>query len=284
MSWGMTLALMLVASVGVAVYVAWPLLVSRNEQQPDRAEDERGSALDELLVEKDATYSAIKELEFDHAMGNLSRQDYQELVSRYEDKAVALLKTIDEVSHEEDGVATALSVAREPERSPRPQGRRGALEDAIEQEVAALRRGRQRSQGRQPAREEDDIEREVAALRRARQGSEVRHPAREEDDIEREAAALRAARRRPVMPPPPSVPSPSVPEPSPAIPCPACGARVKSPSAAFCSRCGASLRAECPSCGQPAERDDAFCSACGSRLPSGDGVGTGKTMIGGPDA
>ncbi len=79
MSWGITMAIMAVLSVAVAVYIAWPLLVGRPDEEREGAEGEGASVLDALLVQKDATYSAIKELESDHAMGNLSAQDYREL-------------------------------------------------------------------------------------------------------------------------------------------------------------------------------------------------------------
>ena len=50
---------------------------------------------DELLTQKEATYAALKELEFDYALGNLTPQDHAELELKYKDKAVSILKQLD---------------------------------------------------------------------------------------------------------------------------------------------------------------------------------------------
>ncbi len=130
---------MLVAAVAVATFVAWPLLTGKSPQDAQEGAPEEESPLEDLLVQKEATYTAIKELEFDHAMGNLSNRDYEELAGRYEDKAVALLKIIDEASEREgpfSAIASAPPVVVGVQIG-RPRG--GRLEDAIEREVAAMR-------------------------------------------------------------------------------------------------------------------------------------------------
>ncbi len=275
MSWGITLAVMVVTSIAVAVYIAWPLLVGRPESSPEDEEGDYASVLDELLVQKDATYSAIKELEFDHAMGNLSKEDYRKLASRYEDKAVALLKTIDQVSQGspmEDIEAPAvagviLGTAR------------GACEgDDIERQVAGLRqvRGKAGSKGRAGGLQ-DEIERGVAQMRASR------HPAHgmngnPSTEIEQQVAVLRTTRGGNVAPTPtPTAASALQAHAS----CPSCGAPLKSGSAAFCSRCGAALTTRCPLCGTPAEEGDAFCSGCGTSLAQRDTMGAGQTPVGG---
>lgn len=52
---------------------------------------------DRLLSQKDTAINAIRELEFDYAVGNLSDEDYKELKEKYERRAIAVLKTLDEV-------------------------------------------------------------------------------------------------------------------------------------------------------------------------------------------
>lgn len=250
MPWGL-LAVMIVASLAVALFVSWPLLVGKGESDADEAGDPEESAVDELLVQKEAVYSAIKELEFDHAMGNLSKEDYKELARRYEDRAVALLQTIDEAS-EEDGVfgrgepPAIAGVVLGRTRSANP-------EDAIEQEVAALR-----------------------SRRRTRHGSD--HGV--EDEIEAQVAALRAGKARDPRPASQPVSRPLI---VPAATCPGCKAAVRDASAAFCSKCGASLREKCPGCGQPVEKGDAFCSGCGASLAQG-GTKAMQPVSGGKDA
>lgn len=245
MSTEITLVVMLVASVAVASYVAWPLLAGKGTREPDGAMAEIEGFVDDLLVQKEATYGALKELEFDHAMGNLSARDYRELASRYEDKALALLKAIDEVAESQEGGGRAgAAVAPAVVGVHVGSARRDGLEDAIEREVASLRRGPRARQGRRSA-PEDEIEREVAALRVAKQ------------------------------------PFAGSVSPAAGANCPACGTPLKSPSAAFCSRCGASLQARCPACGEPADEGDLFCSTCGSPLTRGEGRAQGKPVRGG---
>ncbi len=51
--------------------------------------------LENLLSAREATYSAIKDLEADHAQGKLSDADYQTLRDKYETKALAILQQLD---------------------------------------------------------------------------------------------------------------------------------------------------------------------------------------------
>jgi hypothetical protein len=55
-----------------------------------------GAVRQELLREKRTLLKAIKELEFDHAMGKLSDADYHDIVGRYRASAVAVLRRLDE--------------------------------------------------------------------------------------------------------------------------------------------------------------------------------------------
>ena len=275
MSSGIALmAMMIAASLAVAIYIAWPLLVGKPNEDPQDTEDEASQVLDELLIQKDATYSAIKELEFDHATGNLSKQDYRELASRYEDKAVALLKTIDEVSRVTPGRGLTAPAVAGVMLGP---AREGGIGDPIEQQVAALRRARGKA-GRRggTAAVDEEIEGEIARLRAKRQ---VTHVASGDvaEAVEQQVAALRASRAGgPVLP---SV----APRSAPLVrtTCPACGQLLRSASAAFCSRCGAALATQCPVCGAMAEAGDAFCSACGTSLASREAAEAGQTILGG---
>jgi hypothetical protein len=54
-----------------------------------------GSEKDRLVSEKEALYSTIKELDFDHQMGKLSDDDYKQLKSEYTQKALSVLKALD---------------------------------------------------------------------------------------------------------------------------------------------------------------------------------------------
>ena len=104
---------------------------------------------DELSAQKEATYAALKELEFDYALGNLTPRDHAELEEKYKDKAISILKQLD---------------ARETKRI-RPR----SAEEEIEAEVLRLRSSARKTQ---PNRK--DIEEEILKLRKTHLASTVK--------------------------------------------------------------------------------------------------------------
>jgi hypothetical protein len=65
---------------------------------PPRDEEEQavGRRRKELEREYQALKRALKELELDHAMGKLSERDYGEIRGRYRERAVRILKQLDQ--------------------------------------------------------------------------------------------------------------------------------------------------------------------------------------------
>ncbi len=115
------IALLIVASVAV---VAWPYFSTTVD--PDSLPQGANPLFEHLVTQRDATYAAIKDLEFDHTMGKLSDSDYKGLRAKYETKAVAILQEL-------DGLKKA---------QPRRAGSTDSA-DTVEQEVQRLRRGAQ---------------------------------------------------------------------------------------------------------------------------------------------
>ncbi|MBI2955575.1 MAG: zinc ribbon domain-containing protein [Chloroflexi bacterium] len=103
-----TIVAMILAIITIG-FVGYPLLKTNPEDATEPAQEEE-TVEDELSSQKEATYGAISELDFDHAMGNLSDQDYNELRERYKLKALALMKLIDEAEK-----------ANPPAQSPEPR-------------------------------------------------------------------------------------------------------------------------------------------------------------------
>ena len=78
--------------------VAWPLVrKTRGGETLELVED---IELGELLAQKDAALLALSELEDDYEMRNLSQDDYVELRKKYEEQAMALLKSVDALRSE----------------------------------------------------------------------------------------------------------------------------------------------------------------------------------------
>jgi hypothetical protein len=115
MVWG---AIVVLAAIGIVV---WPLLMKTDSAKRETpAED---SEFSELLAKKDSTLFAINELESDFEMGSLSHSDYEELRKKYEDKALALIRTTDQLRNERQ-IVGVRDIDRE-----------------IEQRVSSLRAG-----------------------------------------------------------------------------------------------------------------------------------------------
>ena len=113
------IALVIVGSIAL---VAYPLF-RRSDELDVAFVGLSDPVLENLVTQRDATYSAIKDLENDHSMGKLSDADYRSVRAKYETKAVAILQELD-----------ALGASKS-------NGKATATDESIENEVARLRRG-----------------------------------------------------------------------------------------------------------------------------------------------
>lgn len=156
----MELILIAVLVIGVIAFIAYPLF------NPPRAEiSDAPNALETLVAQRDSTYDAIRDLDFDYQMGKLSQADYTLLREKSKARAAQILKQIDELSG---------------------NGSNAAAEAQIEAQVAQLRQAKAddvQAQVAQRRAKRDDVEAEVAQLRRAKT-----------DSIEAEVARVRAAK------------------------------------------------------------------------------------------
>lgn len=85
------IAILAIAAISIAMHP----LFEMNRRSARTATIDRN--LEDLLSAREATYSAIKDLEADHAMGKLSDADYQNLRVKYEGKALAILQKLDAI-------------------------------------------------------------------------------------------------------------------------------------------------------------------------------------------
>lgn len=157
MSWEITMAAMLTITAGAAAFVAWPLLMGRTRPEEFLGEEAAEPVLQRLLFQRDTIYAAMKELEFDQAMGNLSQEDFQQLQERYKRKAVAVLKRIDDAKAgklrpnallEENDLFEADDYA--PTRTTQ-RGRKPETDLDVEQEIQSYRKRIKGQNGRSSA-------------------------------------------------------------------------------------------------------------------------------------
>ncbi len=108
------------------------------------------NALDPLISQRDATYEAIRDLDFDFAMDKLSQSDYASLRDKYKARAALLLQQIDVASGNDEATLEARIEHQVAQM-------RRVKDDVIEDEVARLR-----------ARKRDPVEAQVAPVRAAK--------------------------------------------------------------------------------------------------------------------
>ncbi|MCJ7795671.1 MAG: zinc ribbon domain-containing protein [Thermoleophilia bacterium] len=83
-------------AVAVVAFIGYPLL---RDHLADEEDLELPEEAEELYRRKEATYSALKELEFDYKTGKLSEQDFNELETRFKADALEILEAIDQLEH-----------------------------------------------------------------------------------------------------------------------------------------------------------------------------------------
>lgn len=88
----MLTAAMVTLTLLVATLIIYPLIAKGKDAETDSPSKDN---LNHLLLQKESSYLALKELEFDHTMGKLSQQDYERLRSKLERTTLSLLEEID---------------------------------------------------------------------------------------------------------------------------------------------------------------------------------------------
>jgi hypothetical protein len=86
------LLMMLGMTVSIVVLVGEPFV---RRPRPSHADDPSASVRAGLLLQKDALYTAIRDVVFDFQTGKVDQQDYVELRQRLEREAVQVLRLLD---------------------------------------------------------------------------------------------------------------------------------------------------------------------------------------------
>src|SRR5574341_249333 len=202
--------------LGLALLLVVAFIVARPILERQSMPEKETSPADRLAAERETVLAAMRDLDFDHATGKISDEDYTPQRARLVAQGVAVLKQLD-----------ALSPAM-PERAL-------SAEEAIERAVAARRRSDRARVAPRAAQSADDlIEVEVAARRKS---APVQRPAPASDAVTCPhcgALTRPCDRFRPERGQVLALPSP---------PC----ARPIQPDDRFCAACGAKLQpAETP--------------------------------------
>jgi len=133
------IALIALLVIGILLFIAYPLFSSRREKFAESA-----SALDALIAQRDATYDALRDLDFDFQLGKLSKVDYDTWRDKYKARAAYILQQIDALagtppdSNGKDADAQIEAQVAQLRRAKREIGAR-ASPKTIENEIARVR-------------------------------------------------------------------------------------------------------------------------------------------------
>jgi len=145
----MILVVTLLLLAAVLVFVGYPLLRPSEpeameqamEQVPPPATGQR----ERLLAEREHVLATLKELEFEHGIGNLSDEDYAELQAPQRRKAVAILRELDS-SGVDSGDTAGASARDEPD-----------VDARLEAEIARERARLAGTTGMEPAAQNSNL-------------------------------------------------------------------------------------------------------------------------------
>ena len=144
----MTIIIILIIAAVVAIYIALPFFLKRNEQEAisleagSKSEDPILEKIKSLNTQKDNLYTAIKDIEFDYGLGKLSKEDFEELNVKYKNEAASVLREIDAVE-KEGGVQTLDSELEKEILAFRKSSSKTDIDVDIENEISAFRASNQ---------------------------------------------------------------------------------------------------------------------------------------------
>lgn len=119
--------------LGILAFVAYPLF---NPARGKIAGETH--ALDALVAQRDSTYDAIRDLDFDYQLGKLSQDDYTALREKYKARAAHVLQQLDQLG---DGAEADTEIEAQVAQL------RRAKTDPVEDEIARVRAARKAGSG-----------------------------------------------------------------------------------------------------------------------------------------
>ena len=120
----MELVATLLIVLGAMATVLWPLVATR--VRSTSGSSPKQDQLETLLAQRDSAYDAVRELDFEHRLGNLSEEDYLELRERYREQAATTLQRLDRLTQTDPAARSDESMPAAAKITARPVERRRA--------------------------------------------------------------------------------------------------------------------------------------------------------------
>ena len=152
----MELILVAILIVGIIAFVAYPLFGTSSARLGGTS-----TPLDTLIAQRESTYDAIRDLDFDFQMGKLSQADYAGLRDKYKTRAAQILQQIDGLGGVNLGADTDAQIEAQVARLRQTRAERGSDADGqIEAQIEQLRHAKT-----------DPVENEIARVRASRKSA-----------------------------------------------------------------------------------------------------------------
>ncbi len=136
----MEIIIILVITAVTAIYIVLPFFLRlRDKKLPEIEVQGQLPVAERLLAlnnKKETLYSAIRDIEFDFGLGKLSKEDYDELDSKYKSEAAEVLREIDDIE-KETGIMSLDDEIEKEILSHRQSGQ--SINDHIKREISAFR-------------------------------------------------------------------------------------------------------------------------------------------------
>jgi len=128
----------------MAVYIALPFFLKSGAQGNEfpvmsgvKTADTTAEKLKSLDNQKEALYSAIRDIDFDYSLGKLSKDDYEELKSKYKLEAASVLQEMDQTQKQSETKSPDYELEQEISSYRKTDN---MIEDKnIEEEISAFR-------------------------------------------------------------------------------------------------------------------------------------------------
>lgn len=138
-------ALIVIITALVAIYISLPFFLSKgdrgekNLEPENKFEDTAVNKLKTLNNQKENLFTAIREIEFDYGLGKLSKEDFDELNSKYKIQAASVLKEIDSLESQYAKEDLSSDIEQEIMSYRKSSGTNQSVDIELEKEIAAFR-------------------------------------------------------------------------------------------------------------------------------------------------
>ena len=138
-------AVIVIITALVAIYISLPFFLSKYAERKNVFKPENKSEhpvvekLNTLNNQKENLFTAIREIEFDYGLGKLSKEDFEELNSKYKIEAASVLKEIEPLESQYTKEDLSSDIEQEIMSYRKSGGANNNIDFELEKEISMFR-------------------------------------------------------------------------------------------------------------------------------------------------